>query len=279
MARSRFFLTIATLVALLPAASIARAETAPPAPRDTLRKAMEPMIDILSREPVGPSRAFGLRATVTASTAQPPELIGSHISLYLQPADNKALFQFLANGYVVTVCRQGQSVWAAPADKLAPLLAQVQGKPPTKADKEPLASVRLKVPVTLFWLLFRLVPVKDAGSGELNGAACRKVDVKPPDSDDKNGYMRLWIRADNSAPARLEWHGADSQSTITVDEAKFVGALPPETWDPAGIPPEARLPVPAERFRPLMNLIGKKEEARRKQMRDAAKAASGTTTH
>ncbi len=275
MARPRFFLPVVVLAALLPAGPPAHADPpAAPSPRDTLRRTMEPLIDILSREPVGPSRAVALRATVTDSSAQRPEMIGSHISLYLQPSD-KALFQFLALDSVVTVCRQGQTMWVAPADKLAPLLAQVEAKPPTKADKEPIAPVRLKVPVTLFWLLFRLVSVKDAGVGDLNGVACRKVDVKPPDSDDKNGYMRLWVRNDNAAPARLEWHGTDSHSTITVDDAKFVAALPPETFDPPSVPPATRLPVPAERFRPLMELLGKKEEARRKQMLKAAKEAGG----
>ena len=187
----------------------------PPAPREALTEAVEPVIDILSREPAGSNRTMALHATVTDSSAQPPDLIGAHLALYLQPGD-KAFFQFLSLGSQITVCRQGQTVWVAPADKLAPLLAQVEAKPPTKADKEPIAPVRLKVPTTLFWLLFRLVPVKDAGSGELNGTACRKVDVKPPDSEDKNGYLRLWLRADNHMLARMEWHGSNSHSTITV---------------------------------------------------------------
>ncbi len=276
MVRFRSLLTPVLLAALLPAGNpVTLAEPpAPPAPRDTLRKTMEPLIDILSRDPVGPSRALALRATVTDSSAQKPEMIGSHLSLYLQPSD-KALFQFLALDSVVTVCRQGQTFWVAPAALWQPLLAQVEAKPPTKADKEPIAPVRLKVPVSLFWLLFRLVSVKDAGVGELNGAACHKVDVKPPDSDDPKGYMRLWVRDDTHAPARLEWHGTDSHSTITVDDAKFVAALPPETFDPPGVPAETRLSVPADRFRPLMELIGKKEEARRKQMLKATKEAGG----
>ena len=135
--------------------------------------------------------------------------------------------------------------------------------------------MRLKVPTTLFWLLFRLVPVKEAGSGELNGVACRKVDVKPPDSDDKNGYMRLWLRADNHLLARMEWHGSTSHSTITVDDLRFAPALPPGVFDPASVPPETRLAVPADRFRALMALIGKQEAERRKKMLEAAKAAGG----
>ena len=279
MARSRLPLfartrAVAAVSAVLltggPAAPATPAET--PAPREALTEAMEPVIDLLSRDPAGSNRAMALHATVTDSNAQPPELIGAHLAMYLQPAD-KALFQFCALGSVMTVCRQGQTVWVAPADKLAPLLQQVEAKPPTKADKEPIAPVRLKVPTTLFWLLFRLVPVKEAGSGDLNGTACRKVDVKPPDGDDKNGYMRLWLRADNHMLARMEWHGTNSHSTITVDDLKFVPALPPGVFDPASVPPEARLAVPAERFRALMSLVGKQEEARRKKMLEAAKPA------
>ena len=258
----------AALLAGLPAAS------AEPAPREILTEAVEPMIDILAREPSGSNRTLALHATVTESSAQPPELIGAHLALYLQPGD-KALFQFLSLGSEITVCRQGQTVWVAPADKLAPLLAQVEAKPPTRADKEPIAPVRLKVPTTLFWLLFRLVPVKDAGSGELGGVACRKVDVKPPDSEDKNGYMRLWLRADNHLLARLEWHGSNSHSTVTVDDMKFAPSLPAGVFDPASVPPETRLSVPADRFRALLALISKQEAERRKKMLEAAKQASG----
>ena len=259
--------------AFLLAAPRTRAAEAPATPREVLSQAMEPVIDLLSRSPERSARTMSLHATVTDSNAQPPALVGAHLALYLQPGD-RALFQFLALDTVVTVCRQGQTVWAAPADKLAPLLAQVEGKPPTRADKEPLAPVRLKVPTTLFWLLFRLVPIKDAGSGDLNGVACRKVDVKPPDADDKNGYMRLWVRTDTHLLARMEWHGTDSHSTITVDDIHFMPSLPPEVFDPASVPPATRLAVPVERFRPLMELIGKQEEARRKKMFEAAKQAS-----
>ena len=276
MARSRLPLFARTrAVAAVSAALLAGGPAAAtPAPREALTEAMEPVIDLLSREPAGSNRAMALHATVTDSDAQPPELIGAHLAMYLQPAD-KAFFQFCALGSVMTVCRQGQTVWVAPADKLAPLLQQVEAKPPTKADKEPIAPVRLKVPTTLFWLLFRLVPVKEAGGGELNGVACRKVDVKPPDGDDKNGYMRLWLRADNHMLARMEWHGTNSHSTITVDDLKFVPALPPGVFDPAAVPPETRLAVPADRFRALMSLVGKQEEARRKKMLEAAKPAEG----
>ena len=278
MARSRPFLFARTRVAAAVAAALlaglSAASAEPAAPREVLTEAVEPVVDILSREPTGSNRTLALHATVTESSAQPPELIGAHLALYLQPAD-KAFFQFCSLGSVVTVCRQGQTVWVAPADKLAPLLAQVEAKPPTRADKEPIAPVRLKVPTTLFWLLFRLVPVKDAGSGELGGVACRKVDVKPPDSDDKNGYMRLWLRADNHMLARMDWHGTNSHSTIVVDDIKFAPSLPAGVFDPASVPPATRLAVPAERFRSLMTLVSKQEAERRKKLLDAAKPAAG----
>ena len=278
-------LTAALALALAPAAGFAAdapanpnavATSAPadaPAARDVLRKAMEPVVDVFSKEPKGASKAFYLKATVVASNAQPPELQGAKISFYCQPAE-KALFQFLALGSVVTVCRQGQTFWVAPADKLAPLLAKVQAKPPTKEDKEAIAPLRLKIPTTLFWVLFRFVSVKDAGSADLGGVACRRVDVKPPDSDDKNGFMRVWVRQDTNAPARMDWRGTDSQSTITIDEAKFVKSLPDETFDPAWMPESQRLAVPADRFRPLMTLIGKEEETRRKKQIQINKAAA-----
>ena len=66
-------------------------------PRETARKVMEPIVDIFSKEPDGPSRAFSLRARLVESTNQPPELQGSELVFRCQPPD-KVIFQFAALG-------------------------------------------------------------------------------------------------------------------------------------------------------------------------------------
>ena len=107
-----------------------------PAPRDVLRRTIEPVVDAFSRQPDGPNRAFTLRARVAEASAQPPELRGSRLEFICQAPD-KVIFQFLALGSVVTISRVDQTFWASPADKLAPLLAQVEENRPPAPTRNP----------------------------------------------------------------------------------------------------------------------------------------------
>ena len=250
-------------------------------PRDTARKVIEPVVDIFSKEPEGASRALNMRFRLAESTDQPPDLQGSELVFRCQPPD-KVLFQFAALGTIVTVSRVGQTVWVSPASKLQSLLDQVKQKPPTKADKEPLAPLVLKVPKTLFWLLFRFVSIRDAGTATLDGVSCRKLDMDPPDDDDKNAkpdknkYVRFWVRADKDQLARVDWHNSDGHGTLAVEETKFSRDLPADAFQPNAAQRADMMEVPIPEFRPLMTLLGKEEEKRAKAQVAAQKAAAKT---
>lgn len=246
--------------------------------REVARKTIDPIVDIFSKEPDGPSRALSLRLRLAEATNQPPDLQGSVLAFRCQPPD-KLFFQFAAIGSVVTVSRVGQTVWMSPASRLRPLLDQVSQKAPTRADNEPLAPLRLKVPKTLFWLLFRFVGVRDAGTGTLDGVACRKLDVDPPDGDDekpdKNKNVRFWVRTDRYQLSRIDWRNSDGKGTLVVEEGHFAKDLPADAFQPDAAQRADLLEVPVPRLRPLLSLLGKEEEKRGKaQAEEQRKAAA-----
>ena len=251
-----------------PTASPAPAPT--PSARELLRKTIEPFVDAFSREPDGPSRAFSARLRLVESSTPPAELRGATLAIRAEAAPaNRILFQFPALGTIVTVCRQDQTVWAAPAARLAPILAQVRAAKLSKADQEPLAPLRLKIPTRLFWLLFYLEGVRDAGSAPLGPTACRQLDLDPPDGG-KAGpdkYLRLWVRTDSSQIGRLDWKSSPAEhGTLAVEDLRFSPGLPASDFQPeaAAIGPADVLDVPAAQFRPFMKLLGQEEDKRRK---------------
>lgn len=238
--------------------------SATPSPRDVLQRVIEPMVDAFSRHPVGPNRAFTVHWRVTEATAQPPEFRGTRLKLLCQAPD-KVCFQFLALDGVVTLCRNGQNVWMSPADRLAPLLQQVEQKPPTHDDREPLAPIRLTIPTRLFWVFFYLISVQDAGNAPMGSVPCRRVDFHPPDAR-KGEFLRLWINnTDPGKPERVEFFEPDRHSTLDVEDARVSVSIPASEFEPDATQRANLLNVPVERFRPLMTLLGKEEEKRRKQ--------------
>ena len=239
------------------------------APRDVLRRMMEPIVNIFTNTPPGTARAFSMRLHLMEATNQPSELRGVPLHVYCQPPD-KLFVQFNALGSVTTISRQGQTVWATPASKLAPVLERAQAAKVSREDQEPIATLRLPIPVRLFWLLFRLVKVRDGGEAIYNGQVCRRLEVDSPDKEDKGKFMRVWIRADTFELARVDWCGPNDHAYLAIDEAELVPALPASLFQPDAAAKGDLLNVPVNRFRPFMTLLGKEEEKRQKAMHGGA---------
>ena len=260
--------------AVRPAELPAPASTpAPVSAKEVLRRAITPFVDVFAHTADGPNHAFVLRVRLAESNVHPPELRGSVLGVRLvtAPAD-KVIFQFAALGTVLTVSRQGQTVWASPASRLVPLLEKVSATPPTAADRKPLASLRMPVPEPLFWVGFYLVGVRDFGRETVGGVACRVLDVDPPDEDShkssKDNYMRLFIRPDTYQFVKFErqWHA--DHNVYVVEEARVLPTLPDSDFQPTAAQRADLLQVPVERFRPLMKAIGDEEDKRRKELRE-----------
>ncbi len=276
--KSFLFLSGAALlswpVATLPADDASAPAPAPAAEssaRAILRKSVEPVVNLFAHTADGPNHAWVLRLRLAESNVHPAELLGGvfNIRLLTAPAD-KAYFQYPALGTTITVCRQGQTAWASPASRLAPLLQKIEANPPTAADRKPLASLKLPVPEPLVWVGFYLTGVKDLGVQPVGGVPCRVMDVDPPDGEEKvsaTNYTRLFFRADNAQCVRFERKHHTDRSVYVIEQNRIAATLPDSDFQPTAAQRADLLEVPVERFRALMKAIGDDEEKRRKELR------------
>ena len=240
--------------------------------RSVLRKAIEPEVNLFAHTADGPNHAWSMRLRLVESNVHPPELQGStfNVRMVTAPAD-KVLFQYPALNTTITVCRQGQTAWASPASKLAPILQKVEANPPTAADRKPLASLRMPVPEALFWVGFYLTGIKDLGSQLVGGVTCRVMDVDPPDDSGKvsaSNYTRLFIRPDTEQFVRFERRRGLDHSVYAVDQNRILPTLPDSDFQPTAAQRADLLEVPVERFRAFMKAVGDEEDKRRKEYRE-----------
>ncbi len=242
-------------------------------PRDVLRRMIEPYVDVFTRDPQGKARAFSLQFRLLEATNQPPELRGSRVRFDCQPPNN-LLFQFFALGTVTTISRQGQHVWAAPASRLAPILQRAEAMTVTREQQEPLATLRLPVPTKVFWLLFRLVKVRDGGETILDRQVCRRLEIDSPDKEDRGKFIRLWVRADTFQLVRLDWQSPVDHASLAVEKIDFLPSLPADDFQPDAEAKADLLEVPVSRFRPFFTLLGKEEEKRQKAARASGAAGN-----
>lgn len=238
---------------------------------DVLRRAIEPTVNIFASQPPGTARAVSMRLRLVEATNQPPELRGARLRIYCQPPD-KLFMQFFALGQVMTISRQAQSVWAAPGSSLAPILENAQTSRVSRDQQEPLATLRLPVPLKLFWLFYRFVKVRDGGETVLDGQVCRRLEVDAPEKEDKGKFVRLWVRSDTFKLVRMDWQGPKDHISLAVEDFDLVPSLPESVFQPDASAKANLLDVPVNRFRPFLTLLGKEEEKRKKALHGDAGA-------
>ena len=122
----------------------------------------------------------------------------------------------------------------------------------------------------MFWLLFRLVKVRDGGEAILDGQVCRRLEIDSPEKEDKGKFIRLWIRADNFQLVRLDWQGPADHAFLAVEDVNLVPALPASDFQPDAEAKADLLEVPVSRFRPFLTLLGKEEDKRQKAAHGSA---------
>lgn len=265
------------LAVLLWPRSVPAADAPPPAAgpgaetsaRAVLRRAIEPVVALFAHTADGPNHAWTLRVRLAESNVHPPELYGDTFAVRVLTApSDKILFQYPALGTTITICRQGQTVWASPASRLGPILQRVEATPQTAAARKPLASLRMPVPEALFWVGFYLTGLKDLGRESIEGVACLVMDVDPPDDSGKasaTNYTRLSIRPDTEQIVRFERrHGAD-RNVYIVDRNRVSPTLPDSDFQPTSAQRADLLEVPVERFRAFMKAVGDEEDKRRRE--------------
>ena len=227
-----------------------------------LGKLLRPFVSILAKDTKSPNRAFTLSAKLEMMTDLPPAFAGSSADLAVQYPDKLKLHApFLGDD--ITLCRNGQDLWAYPGAKVDALLKEATAgkKSSSRESKEPLGPLELPLPEKELALAPVLFQVKDVGAETLDDAKCRVLDLylmpELAHSLKAQGWAaRVWVR-DDGAPARISLAKPGWQMAVRFHRVEFSPKLPPETWLPTAEQAGDVLKLDPARFRELLGELVK----------------------
>lgn len=227
---------------------------------DVLAKTLAPFINVLAEKTKNPNRALSLAARLERFSALPPELAGATAELDLQSPDRLRLRAPIL-GEQVTAVRRGQELWAAPGDRLRPLLdaAAAEKTLPKLDPKYRLEPFRLPLPQKQLVLLPALFAVEDGGSAAVDGVPCRVLHLTLlPELDrqlDEHGWRAsVWVGPDYK-PARLIVTRPGWELAVRFQKVEFVPKLPDATWEPPAEVDVFKLDPP--RFQQILRTLTK----------------------
>jgi hypothetical protein len=223
---------------------------------NVLGRLIRPFVSVFTKDTKSPNRAFSLTAKLEMMTDLPAAFVGSTADLALQYPDKlKIHAPFL--GDEITICRNGQDVWAYPGAKVDALLNEhFAGKKLAKGSKDPLGPFESPIPEKELVLAPVLFEVKDVGTETLDDARCRVLDLylmpELAHSLKAQGWAaRVWVR-DDGAPARISFAKPGWQIAVRLQRVEFSPKLPPETWEPTAEQAGDVLKLDPARFRQLL---------------------------
>jgi hypothetical protein len=202
---------------------------------DVLSKMITPLAGVLLGGKQTSNRALTLHATVGQVAGRLPQII--------QGATIKAQIEFPGRirmeaplfGETVTVCRNGNQVWATPGSKIQFLLDQFQHKPrPNQKGNSPLQLPFTPQQAVLLPALFQLERGNEIA--EINGVPCRVIagglmpDIaKATKAEDFTS--KIWICSDYT-PRRIDIRRSDFAMSFLIENFTYSPAFPASTWQP-----------------------------------------------
>jgi hypothetical protein len=224
---------------------------------NVLGRLLRPFVSVFAKDSKNPNRAFTLTAKLETMTDLPPAFVGSSADLALQYPDKIKLHVPLL-GDEITLCRNGQDLWAYPGAKVDALLkANAASKPTSPTDaKTPLAPFEIPIPEKELNLAPVLFQVKEVGMETLDEVPCRVLDLylMPELAHSlkaQNWAARVWVRPDG-APARISFAKPGWQMAVRFQRVEFSPKLPPETWQPTAEQAGDVLKLDPARYRELL---------------------------
>jgi hypothetical protein len=240
-------------------------------PYDVLGKALVPIASIFAFDPTEQlsgsdaattGHALVLDAHLIGAANLPPALQGQVAHFALQAPD-KLLLQAPIAGQLLTVCRDGDSLWATPGSQIQALLAQATAaatpgkKKKSKAEKllRPLALPIRKNELVFLPILFQ---VADGGFETIGSQQCRVLDVQfmpqlAKSTHTQDWTARLWVGPDYGivqfALTSPQWSGK-----FAIDKLTLPPSLPDGTFQPQGTDV---LNLTAAQFLDLMGRLGR----------------------
>ena len=160
------------------AVPVLHAQQGPPRdnPYDIIGKVFSPFWSVLLAATKSPNKACTMRIEmVEVSGRLPKQMTGATLQAAVQFPD-KVKLQAPVLGEEITVCRDGDKVWAYPGAKVEFLLKRFKGKPPpTKKKNTPLYLPITPQQAIFLPALFTVARADVAEIQNLNGEDCRVI--------------------------------------------------------------------------------------------------------
>lgn len=233
----RLFVPFIALV--LAAGMPLHAQQGPPRdnPYDVIGKVFQPFWSVLLAASKNPNKACVMTLRMTEVSGRlPKEMVGATLQAAVQFPD-KVRLSAPVLGETITVCRNGNEVWATPGAKVEFLLSQFKVKPPpTKKQNTP-----IYLPITAQQAIFlpAIFSVKNADvaeMGTLNGEDLRVITAglmpELAEAAKAEGFeARMWV-AQGYKPRRFDIVQPDFTATVDITNLEFSPSLPASTWTP-----------------------------------------------
>ncbi|MGB8352732.1 MAG: hypothetical protein WCD79_02500 [Chthoniobacteraceae bacterium] len=203
-------------------------------PYDIVGKVLLPFAKIFIPAARTQNHALTAVLTLDEATGLPADAAGQTLEVEVQSPDKLRLHTILV-GQPITICRNGDDVWAFPGSKIDALISTQTLPPENPNFKLPL----FRLPLTEKQLVFLpiLFQVQDAGSADVAGEPCRVLDlVLMPELaralKAQDWTARLWVGPNYHLAkvelVRKEWH-----AIVSIKKLEYAPSLPDETWQPS----------------------------------------------
>ncbi len=229
------------VLVILATVRLAAAQQAPSENRyDIIGKVFRPFLSVLLVGGQDANRGASFHMVMTDITGRlPKEFKGATLDAAVQ-FPNKVKLSAPVLGEQVTVCRNGDEVWAVPGEKMEYLLSQFAGKLPAPSKK---TNTPIFLPLTAQQAIFLpAVFTLDEGKQfeDLDGEPTRVISggLMPELAKATKGEdfrATIWV-ASGYVPRQIKIARRDFTATVRIEDLKFAPKLPPATWQPpAGV--------------------------------------------
>jgi outer membrane lipoprotein-sorting protein len=206
-------------------------------PYDVLGKVLAPYTQVIAGSSKTKNRAITMQLQLEETGGGGPKLAGTRVDFAVEMPDRLRVNGPFA-GERITVCRDGQKIWAYPGSRLQALLADraVAKSLPEPDRKFKLAPFELPIPEKQLAFLPILFKVAEAPDEVIGGITCRVLDLQLMKGLDKslgfkNASARIWVSPEYDL-LRLAAHSEEGDVTVRFEQTRFAVSLPAATWQP-----------------------------------------------
>lgn len=206
-------------------------------PYDVIGKVFSPFWSVLLADTKAPNKACSMTIVMTEVTGRlPKQMAGATLRAAVQFPD-KVMLQAPVMGEDVTVCRNGDAVWATPGAKVEFLLNQFKVKPaPTKKKNTPIFLPITAQQAIFLPALFAVAKADVAEVEPVDGVDCRVITAglmpELAKAARAEGFRaRMWV-APGYVPRKFEIKQPDFTAVVEIRDLKFSPSLPATTWQP-----------------------------------------------